>query len=225
MSRIPGELRHFPTESSRSPPRCWCGPETTGFGTALLAGNFSSMAGLRQFSAQLFIHRHHVDQSPPALLPHSPSDDSLMVVNRLLLLGVVWIPLRHALMAQAMESGHRARPRFSTTPPTWRLRCFSICCLGYCVQTGPCGSHLLRKCGASPGVMRPESSDVLCFCFAATWWNVKVSLTINPTAWHCIFSCHRTLAKAPKPLITTHLIRPVSYSPLGGGDNASQVRS
>jgi uncharacterized membrane protein len=105
------------------------------------------------------------------------SSDGLMVANLLLLLGVVWIPYPTSLMAQAVFTG-RLKDAAILYNGSYLVIAFLFNLLfGVCVR----GGLLDRNVTGVRTIARSYAAGVLMYviCFAVTWWNVPVSLTIN----------------------------------------------
>lgn len=105
------------------------------------------------------------------------SDDSLMVANLLLLLGVVWIPYPTSLMAQAVASGQLRDAALFYNGSYLAIALLFNLLFGVCVKRG----LVDRTFAEVRGIARRYATGIAMYvlCFAATWWNVKVSLTIN----------------------------------------------
>ena len=105
------------------------------------------------------------------------SDDVLMAVNLLLLLGVVWIPYPTLLIAQSM--------------PTARMRDAAILYNGSYLVLALLFNLLLFTCqrrklvdsslSSVQGIARRYAIGPTAYivCFAITWWNVPLSLAMN----------------------------------------------
>jgi uncharacterized membrane protein len=105
------------------------------------------------------------------------SSDGLMVANLVLLLGVVWIPYPTSLMAQALITGRLRDAAILYNGSYLVIASLFNMLFGVCVR----GGLLDRKVTGVRNIARSYAAGVLMYviCFAVTWWNVPVSLTIS----------------------------------------------
>jgi len=105
------------------------------------------------------------------------SDDVLMVANLLLLLGVVWIPYPTSLMAQAVASGQLRDAAIFYNGSYLVIALLFNLLFGVCVKR----RLLDRYESGVQGIAGRYATGITMYilCFAATWWNVKVSLVLN----------------------------------------------
>ena len=105
------------------------------------------------------------------------SSDVLMVTNLLLLLGVVWIPYPTELMAQAVVSGRLRDAAILYNGSYLVIAILFNLLFGVSVK----GGLLDRNVSGVRNIARSYAAGILMYiiCFAATWWNVPVSLTIS----------------------------------------------
>ncbi len=105
------------------------------------------------------------------------SDDALMVANLMLLLGVVWIPYPTSLMAQALAAGQLRDAALFYNGSYLVIALLFNLLFGVCVKRG----LVDRNYAGVRGIARRYAAGIAMYilCFAATWWNVKVSLAIN----------------------------------------------
>ena len=105
------------------------------------------------------------------------SDDALMVANLLLLLGVVWIPYPTSLMAQAVVNGQLRDAALFYNGSYLAIALLFNLLFGVCIKRG----LVDRNFAGVRGIARRYATGIAMYilCFAATWWNVKVSLAIN----------------------------------------------
>ena len=104
-------------------------------------------------------------------------DDLLMVTNLLLLLGVVWIPYPTALMAQAVATGQLRDAALFYNGSYLAIAVLFNLLFGVCVKRG----LVDRTYAGVREIARRYAAGIAVYvlCFAATWWNVKISLAIN----------------------------------------------
>jgi uncharacterized membrane protein len=104
-------------------------------------------------------------------------DDVLMVMNLLLLLGVVWIPYPTSLMAQALTVG-RMRDAAILYNGSYLVIALLFNLLLY---TGIKRGVVDREYAGVRSITRSYAlgPGVYVLCFAATWWNVPLSLAMN----------------------------------------------
>jgi uncharacterized membrane protein len=105
------------------------------------------------------------------------SDDALMAANLFLLFGVVWIPYPTLLMAQAVATGQiRDAAIFYNGSYLVIALLFNLLFM-VCVRRG----LVDRSYAGVRGIAMRYAAGIAMYilCFAATWWNVKVSLAIN----------------------------------------------
>jgi len=105
------------------------------------------------------------------------SDDVLMVANLLLLLGVVWIPYPTSLMAQAVASGQLREAAIFYNGSYLAIALLFNLLFGVCVKR----RLLDRYESGVQGIAGRYATGIAMYilCFAATWWNVKISLLLN----------------------------------------------
>jgi len=105
------------------------------------------------------------------------SDDFLMVSNLLLLLGVVWIPYPTSLMAQALTSGRVREAAILYNGSYLVIALLFNLLLFTCIR----GGLVDREYSEVRNIARSFAIGPTLYglCFAATWWNVKVSLAMN----------------------------------------------
>ena len=105
------------------------------------------------------------------------SDDALMVANLLLLLGVVWIPYPTSLMAQAVATGQLRDAAIFYNGSYLAIALLFNLLFGVCVKR----RLLDRYESGVQGIAGRYATGIAMYilCFAATWWNVKVSLVLN----------------------------------------------
>ena len=122
------------------------------------------------------------------------SDDFLMLSNLLLLLGVVWIPYPTSLMAQALTSGRLREAAILYNGSYFVIALLFNLLLFSCIR----GGLVDRQYSAVRNIARSFALGPILYglCFAATWWNVHISLAMN-AAWPCSF-CFRRTGGPPK---------------------------
>lgn len=105
------------------------------------------------------------------------SDDVLMAVNLLLLLGVVWIPYPTSLMAQAVGTG-RIRDAallyngsYLAIALLYNLLLFACIHRGLVDRSYEGVQHIARRYATGPSMYLA--------CLVITWWSVPVSLALN----------------------------------------------
>lgn len=105
------------------------------------------------------------------------SDDALMAVNLLLLLGVVWIPYPTSLMAQAVGTGRMRdaallyNGSYLVIALLFNLLLFACIHRGL-VDRGYTGvQHIARRYAVGP--------SLYLVCFLVTWISVPISLALN----------------------------------------------
>jgi uncharacterized membrane protein len=105
------------------------------------------------------------------------ADDVLMVTNLLLLLGVVWIPYPTAVMAQALSSGHVREAALLYNGSYFAIALLFNLLLKTCIHRG----IMDRQYAAVRSISRSYALGpaLYALCFAATWWNVRLSLAMN----------------------------------------------
>jgi uncharacterized membrane protein len=105
------------------------------------------------------------------------ADDVLMVMNLLLLLGVVWIPYPTSLMAQALTSGRMRdaailyNGSYLAIALLFNLLLYTAIRRGVVDREYAGMQSIARSYALGPGMY--------VLCFAATWWNVPLSLAMN----------------------------------------------
>ena len=105
------------------------------------------------------------------------ADDVLMVMNLLLLLGVVWIPYPTSLMAQALTSGRMRdaailyNGSYLAIALLFNLLLYTAIRRGVVDREYAGMQSIARSYALGPGMY--------VLCFAATWWNVPLSLVMN----------------------------------------------
>lgn len=105
------------------------------------------------------------------------SDDVLMAVNLLLLLGVVWIPYPTSLMAQAVGTGSVRDAALLYNGSYLVIALLYNLLLFACVRRGLVDrsyegiQHIARRYAVGPSLYLA--------CFLITWWSVPVSLALN----------------------------------------------
>ena len=105
------------------------------------------------------------------------SDDVLMAVNLLVLLGVVWIPYPTSLMAQSVSTG-RIRESAILYNASYLVLALLFNLLFFtCIRRKLVDSSYrgIRRIGRRFGL----GLTAYAICLALTWWNVPVSLAIN----------------------------------------------
>ncbi len=105
------------------------------------------------------------------------SDDFLMLSNLLLLLGVVWIPYPTSLMAQALTSGRMREAAILYNGSYLVIALLFNLLLFTCIR----GGLVDREYAAVRNIARSFALGPVLYglCFAATWWNVRLSLAMN----------------------------------------------
>ena len=105
------------------------------------------------------------------------ADDSLMVTNLLLLLGVVWIPYPTSLMAQAFTSGRIRDAAILYNGSYLVIALFFNLLLLNSIRRGA----MDREFAGLRGIAQSYAlgSGVYVVCFVITWWNVPLSLAVN----------------------------------------------
>lgn len=105
------------------------------------------------------------------------SDDVLMAVNMLLLLGVVWIPYPTSLMAQAVGTGsmHEAALLYNGSylaiALLFNLLLFACVHRGLVDRSYSGVQHIARRYALGP--------SLYLLCFLLTWLSVPLSLALN----------------------------------------------
>lgn len=135
-----------------------------GFASFLLSFLFIGIMWINHH--RLFTHVHR-------------SDDWLMLTNLLLLLGVVWIPYPTSLMAQAFASNHVRDAAIFYNGSYLAIALLFNLLLFTAIRRGTVD----REYGAVKSIARSYAlgPGFYALCFAATWWNVPVSLAMNGT--------------------------------------------
>ena len=105
------------------------------------------------------------------------SDDVLMAVNLLLLLGVVWIPYPTSLMAQAMATGRMRDAALLYNGSYLVIALLFNLLLFACIRRGLVDrsyagiENIARRYGVGPSLYLA--------CFLTTWISVPISLAMN----------------------------------------------
>jgi uncharacterized membrane protein len=133
-----------------------------GFASFLLSFLFIGIMWINHH--RLFSHLQH-------------SEDALMVVNLLLLLGVVWIPYPTMLMAQAVSTGQLRDAAILYNGSYLAIALLFNLLLFTCIHRG----LVDREYAGVQGTVKRYSLGIVMYvlCFALTWWNVPLSLAIN----------------------------------------------
>jgi uncharacterized membrane protein len=124
------------------------------------------------------------------------SDDLLMLSNLLLLLGVVWVPYPTSLMAQALTSGrmHEAAILYNGSylviALLFNLLLYTSIRRGLVDREYAAVRNIARGYALGPALYA--------LCFAATWWNVPLSLAMNAAMALFFLLSPELPAKAPR---------------------------
>ena len=105
------------------------------------------------------------------------ADDVLMVMNLLLLLGVVWIPYPTSLMAQALTSGRMQDAAILYNGSYLAIALLFNLLLYTAIRRGVMDREYAGMQSTARSYALGPGMYVL--CFAATWWNVPLSLVMN----------------------------------------------
>lgn len=105
------------------------------------------------------------------------SDEVLMVINLLLLLGVVWIPYPTSIMAQAIVNGHFREAAIFYNGSYLVIALLFNLLFSACIKRG----LVDRNYGQVNNIARQFAvgPSLYIACFAMTWWNVPLSLAMN----------------------------------------------